>query len=133
MELATESDAPNTTVVRTDAAALEQIVYNLVDNACKYARGTDDRRVHLRVRVEGRDLVVEVADHGPGISRQAQGRLFEPFYRAGGEDVQREPGVGLGLALARRWTRSLGGELEVVKSNHTGACFRIRLAGAVVS
>jgi signal transduction histidine kinase len=133
MELAIESDAPNTAVVRTDAAALEQIVYNLVDNACKYARGTDDRRVHLRVRVEGRDLVVEVADHGPGISRQAQGRLFEPFYRDGGEDVQREPGVGLGLALARRWTGALGGKLEVVGSNHTGACFRIRLAGAVVS
>jgi len=132
MDLKPECECPDQVMLRTDPHALEQVIYNLVDNSCKYARAAEDRRIHLHVRCDGNAVVLEVADHGPGVASEVLGRMFQPFYRGLRGDASREPGVGLGLALARRWARTLGGDLEAVNIGHVGACFRVRLKDALV-
>jgi signal transduction histidine kinase len=106
-----------------DSAAVEQIVFNLVDNACKHAvpgddgareaddgRKPDDARCAISVRVglEGRALVVRAADNGPGVPAGERKRIFEPFHRAEGATAA---GAGLGLALSRNLARAGGGDL----------------------
>ena len=114
-------------LVRTDVSAVEQIVANLVDNACKYAAGAADRRIQIQTRSDARWLRVRVTDHGPGVAADAARRLFRPFHRSAQEAANSAPGVGLGLALSRRLARRLGGDLTLVSSADAGACFELRL------
>ncbi len=115
----------------TDPAAVEQILFNLVDNACKYASHGEDRRIHLEVSNTGRHVQFRVRDHGPGISRQGQRKLFLPFSKSVHEAASSAPGVGLGLALSRRLARDLGGSLELMDAlENSGASFVLRLPQA---
>jgi signal transduction histidine kinase len=112
----------------TDPQMLQQILGNLIENACKYSRGAQDRRIWLRARLEGRQwLVFEVEDRGPGVPSSDLRAIFRPFRRGQGVDAT-AGGVGLGLALAQRWAQSLGGKLTLrpVKGA-SGACFRFEL------
>ncbi len=94
----------------TDADAVEQILGNLIENAAKYAAGSDPARVELTVtRGEGR-LALRLRDHGPGVDPECGRRIFEPFDRAGHESGT-IPGAGLGLSIARALARDLGGDL----------------------
>jgi signal transduction histidine kinase len=113
LELCAESALPAGTRVRTDPAVLRQIAGNLVENACRYAAGASDRRLHLRARGEREAIVIEVEDHGPGVPAAERRRIFEPFVRAGDEMTREHPGVGLGLALASRFARAIGAELRL--------------------
>lgn len=127
MKLVVEADeAARKCVVHTDPGAVEQILFNLVDNACKYAAGAEDRRLHLQV--EQRDAVAEirVRDHGPGIAPEEARKLFHPFSKSVHQAASTAPGVGLGLALCRRLARALGGRLEL-ESCDDGACFLLTL------
>jgi signal transduction histidine kinase len=101
---------------------------NLIDNACKYSRGATDPRIFLRVRKDGhRRLIMEVQDHGPGVSRREGRSIFRPFRRGRDAEVT-AGGAGLGLALAQRWAGLLGGSLTLQGgSKDTGACFRLEL------
>lgn len=118
----------DTGAIVTDQAAVEQIVFNLVDNASKYARSADDPRIHLRVNRSAQHLELAVEDHGPGLSRQARKRLFRPFAKSAEQAAVSRPGVGLGLSLADRLARQLGGRLhwETRPPGH-GCCFHLRL------
>jgi len=113
--------------VRTDASAVEQVLFNLVDNACKYAARAEDRRIHLTASREGRRAVVRVFDHGPGISPEERRRLFSPFSKSAQRAALSAPGVGLGLALRRRLARSMGGDLRIEAKAGAGACFALVL------
>jgi signal transduction histidine kinase len=114
----------------TDATALEQIVFNLVDNACKYAGGRCAEPV-VRVSLEQRGRWAElwVCDSGPGIARRERSRLFRPFHKSADEAANSKPGVGLGLALCHRLARALGGKLSLERpaGQTAGACFVLRL------
>jgi signal transduction histidine kinase len=112
--------------VRVDAAAVEQILQNLVDNACKYATG-EDSRVHLEVVRRGRQVVFSVRDHGPGIDALRRRRLFEPFSKSAAEAATSAPGVGLGLALCRQLARSRGGDLKYEAAEGGGTRFSFSL------
>jgi signal transduction histidine kinase len=112
--------------VRGDATAIEQILFNAVDNACKYAAATDDKQIRIDGRPQGGRVVVEVSDGGPGIPPEDRRRLFQPFSRSARDAAGRAPGVGLGLALSRRLARAMGGDLELVERG-AGACFRLTL------
>ncbi len=128
MQLVEETDpACLDDAIHTDPAAVEQILFNLVDNACKYAAGAEDRRVHVRATCSRRRLDLRVCDYGPGLSREDARRLFRPFRKSAREAADSAPGVGLGLALSRRLARSLGGELRLERASHPGACFRLSL------
>jgi signal transduction histidine kinase len=131
MTLALETPAPLTDVlVRIDAAALEQILLNLVDNACKYAGATSDRRIHLAITFERRRVVLTVRDHGPGVAPAVQRRLFVPFSKSAAQAAVTAPGVGLGLALCRRLARSRGGDLRYEAAAGGGAAFQLSLPRA---
>jgi signal transduction histidine kinase len=124
-ELLVESDLPPGAALWTDGELAQQVLGNLLDNACKYSRGAEDRRVWLRARAEGKQLVFEVEDRGPGVPPRERRLIFRAFRRGGGADVT-AGGVGLGLALARRWAELLGGRLSLrPASAEGGACFRV--------
>ncbi|HZY88543.1 MAG TPA: HAMP domain-containing sensor histidine kinase [Gemmataceae bacterium] len=124
-ELIVESDLPPGAALWTDGELVQQVLGNLLDNACKYSRGAEDRRLWLRARAEGRRLMFEVEDRGPGVPPRERRLIFRAFRRGGSADVT-AGGVGLGLALARRWTELLGGELTL-RPTTGGACFRLSL------
>lgn len=129
MTLAISRAEPPDARVRADAEIVERILFNLVDNACKYAARSQDRRVAIAVSAQGRRVYFDVSDAGPGVPPAVARKLFSPFHR-GGSLAPPGPGVGLGLALARRWARGLGGRLDLVAHRPPGARFRLTLRAA---
>jgi signal transduction histidine kinase len=127
--------------VYTDPDLALQVLGTLIDNACKYAAASADSAeaacsaaptVQLRAIGAGNRVAIEVVDNGPGIAAQDRRELFKPFRRGSPEAVTRTGGVGLGLALAKRWTRLLHGALELVeRPEQRGACFRLTLPGGL--
>jgi signal transduction histidine kinase len=129
-ELVVENALGKDAALFIDAPLVQQILGNLLDNASKYSRGAADRRIWLRVDGEGRRLVFEVEDHGAGVPKRERGSIFRAFRRGRNAGVT-GGGVGLGLALARRWARLLGGELTLRPPAGGGACFRLTLPADV--
>jgi C4-dicarboxylate-specific signal transduction histidine kinase len=128
MKLLVERDElADATTIDTDLAAVEQILFNLVDNACKYAAGMPDKRLHLQIAVKRRAVTITVRDHGPGIAAAGRKRLFQPFSKSVHEAANSAPGVGLGLALSRRLAIDLGGKLELQSPADGGAAFVLTL------
>jgi signal transduction histidine kinase len=116
-------------ILATDPGAVEQILFNLVDNACKYAARAADQRIHLRVTRDKDRIRFAVVDHGPGIAPDVRGRLFRPFCKSSQEAANSAPGVGLGLALSLRLARELGGRLEWDRQSSGGTMFVLTLHG----
>lgn len=113
-------------VVMADMTAVEQIVYNLADNAAKYAC-FDGSILKVELVREKRFLVIRVEDEGKGISDSLKGKLFRPFSRSAEEAAGKQPGVGLGLALSRELARSMGGDLCLEESSGHGCRFALRI------
>jgi len=114
--------------LRTDAGAVEQILCNLVDNACKYGRRDGaPGMIELVVSRERRRVCFTVRDHGHGIPRGEQNTIFLPFHKSAREAAHTAPGVGLGLALCRRLAAELRGTLEIDRTWKHGAAFVLRL------
>jgi signal transduction histidine kinase len=111
----------------TDQSVVEQILFNLVDNAAKYAREADVRQIHVIASRNGEWINLEVRDHGPGIEQQPWGRAPRAFGKSAQQSAETAPGVGLGLALCRRLARQLGGRLEIGSANGGGASVTILL------
>jgi signal transduction histidine kinase len=103
----------------TDMIAVQQILLNLVDNACKYGR----TEIQLNVAVVGDRMEFRVSDRGPGLDPAAGARLFRAFSKSRSDAV---PGIGLGLYLSRRLARDLGGDLQHVATPQ-GATFVLSL------
>jgi signal transduction histidine kinase len=116
--------------VETDPDAVGLIVYNLVDNACKYAAAAADRRVLLRAALVGRNLRLTIEDFGPGLSPAHRARLFRAFDRGERRADDPAPGIGLGLALARSLARDLGGDLMHETKDGPGALFALLIPRA---
>jgi signal transduction histidine kinase len=126
LDLDIESGAESL-ALSTDDEAIGQILFNLIDNAAKYARGARDPHVHVVVRRTANRAQIDVRDHGEGVPAAFAARIFAPFDRGARQAASNDaPGVGLGLPLARALARDLGGELELVPGGD-GACFRLTL------
>ncbi len=97
--------------VTLDTSALEHILFNLIDNAAKYAAASKPPIVSLDIAVGADEVVIRVSDQGPGISESECGRVFRPFHKSAEKAAETKPGVGLGLALSRRLARSMDGTL----------------------
>jgi signal transduction histidine kinase len=122
------SEEAKSTLVHVDVSVVEQILFNLVDNACKYGTRLDhERMIHLEALSVGKGGMLRVRDHGAGISEDAARRLFQPFSKSAQEAAHSAPGVGLGLALCRRLSRAMGGELRWNPAIRDGACFELSL------
>ncbi len=111
--------------VRTQPAMIEQVLFNLVDNACKYGKPSTTGKVELRLSHEGGRLRMQVSDGGPGVDVGERRRVFEPFHKTDLEAANSEPGVGLGLALCKRMAVSMGGKLAYRESESGGATFEL--------
>jgi signal transduction histidine kinase len=116
--------------VRGDPTAIGQILFNLVDNACKYARQAADKRIELTLGHLGAAVRVAVRDHGPGIAKAAKRRLFRGFTKAAADAATSAPGIGLGLSLSRRLARAMGGDLVLSHSGTDGTEIALTLAKA---
>ncbi|MGQ0615206.1 MAG: sensor histidine kinase [Planctomycetaceae bacterium] len=112
--------------VRLNADAVAQILFNLVDNACKYAQGAAEATLEITARAQEGCLRLQVRDHGPGVPAAAAKSIFTPFSRGGRDAADPIPGLGLGLALSRGLARDLGGELTLDPSP-CGALFTLRI------
>jgi two-component system phosphate regulon sensor histidine kinase PhoR len=106
--------------VRGDEDRLGQVLVNLLHNAVKFSPQGGD--VTVRVRVEGDDVVTAVEDHGIGIPKSAQTRIFERFYKLDRARV-RGGGTGLGLSIARHVVEGHNGRIWVVSDEGAGSTF----------
>lgn len=109
-------------LVLVDGVLLEQVVVNLVENAAKYA--PPGSAIDLSASASDREVIVEVADRGPGIPPGEEARIFDKFYRA---KPAREGGVGLGLTICRGIIEAHGGRIWAENRSGGGALFRFSI------
>jgi two-component system, OmpR family, sensor histidine kinase KdpD len=109
-------------LVLVDGVLLEQVVINLVENAVKYAPAGSV--IDLSASASDREMVVEVADRGPGVPVGEEARIFDKFYRA---KPAREGGVGLGLTICRGVIEAHGGRIWAENRRGGGAVFRFAI------
>jgi signal transduction histidine kinase len=117
-------EAPLPVVGEWDADRLEQALTNLLTNAARYGQG---KPVHVSVRRDGTDAVMEVGDEGQGIAPEDQERIFGKFERA----VNRNEvaGLGLGLFIVQNIVGLHGGSVDVKSTVGQGSVFTVRLPG----
>jgi two-component system phosphate regulon sensor histidine kinase PhoR len=121
-----ENKIPFQSVVWADADRLQQVFFNLADNAIKY--GKNGGCVTVGARDTGDKMEVSVADDGPGIPPDALGRVFERFYRVDRARSRESGGTGLGLAIVKHIVQAHGGEAWVKSEVSKGATFHFTLA-----
>jgi two-component system sensor histidine kinase KdpD len=109
-------------LVLVDGVLLEQVVINLVENAVKYA--PSGSTIDLSASPSDREIVVEVADRGPGIPSGEEARIFDKFYRG---RFAREGGVGLGLTICRGIVEAHSGRIWAENRSGGGALFRFSI------
>ena len=108
--------------VRADDRKLRQVLINLLGNSVKF---TDRGVISLKVEQSGQRYIFGVEDTGPGITEEAQKRIFEPFQQA--EEGEAKGGTGLGLAITKRHIELMGGSLSLESTPGDGSCFRFEL------
>jgi two-component system sensor histidine kinase KdpD len=108
-------------LVPFDAVLIEQALINLLENAAKYSQG----QIEVRASAAAAEVMVEIADRGPGIEPGQEDRVFEKFHRAVREGGP--SGVGLGLAICRAIVAAHGGRIWVQNRDGGGASFRFAL------
>ncbi|PYK58898.1 MAG: PAS domain-containing sensor histidine kinase [Verrucomicrobia bacterium] len=117
-----ENQVPDDVVVRADADRVQQVIFNLVDNAIKYGR--PEGRVWINARLaDGQFAEVSVRDNGPGIPPDSIDRVFERFYRADKARSREQGGTGLGLSIVKHIVQSHGGEVRVESELGQGTTF----------
>lgn len=112
-----------------DAVKLRTILRNLIGNAAKY---TVSGRITFVVAQERGQVRLAIRDTGPGIAAGDHEAIFEPFRQVDGSSTRKHGGVGLGLALARKLARLLGGDLTVDSAPDAGSTFAVVLPESAV-
>jgi two-component system sensor histidine kinase KdpD len=112
-------------MVKVDAVLFEQVLFNLLDNAAKYAPAAST--IRLQAWREGNQVNLQVLDEGPGIPENDLERIFDKFYRVQKGDHVRA-GTGLGLAISRGFVEIMDGTIAAAnRADRSGAVFTIRL------
>jgi len=114
----------DTILGRWDGSRIEQVLTNLLSNACRYS--PPHAEIVVRARANDRHAIVEVIDHGPGIAPDQQQKLFTPFFR-GAAASRHKGGLGLGLYITREIVRRHGGSMRVSSTPGQGATFSFEL------
>ncbi len=119
--------APDLPDVPLDAAAIQQALANLIDNAIKYSGERRRLRVSARLEAQESTLCLEVADEGVGIPAAETQRIFEKFYRIGRSETQGRRGSGVGLALVKHIVEAHGGRVSVESRLGEGSRFTLHI------
>jgi two-component system sensor histidine kinase GlrK len=108
-----------------DRGKIRLILENLLSNAVKYSPkgGT----IHLQARAAGPQLVLDVADSGPGIPVEDRGHVFEAFYTGRAAKSTAVKGTGIGLSVVLEFVAAHGGTIQIVDGQFPGAHFRIAM------
>ncbi len=121
-EMTIPSDLP---MVRVDPVIFEQALFNLLDNAAKYA--PDGSVIRISGRADAENVVIQILDEGPGIPPADLDRVFDTFYLVRKGDQVRA-GTGLGLSICRGFIEAMGGTITAGnRTDRSGAVFTIRL------
>ncbi|MCQ1535755.1 PAS domain S-box protein [Methanosarcina sp. KYL-1] len=107
--------------IRADRTKFKQILYNLLDNAIKFTH--ENGLVAIDARAAGENVLIRVADSGPGISGENQKKLFHPFTQLGKFESREQPGTGLGLAIVKKFVEMHGGRIWVESEPGKGSVF----------
>jgi signal transduction histidine kinase len=121
----TISSDGSTPMLLADPEALAQAILNLLGNAMKYSG--DARDIEIRIGTRDGEACVDVIDHGIGIARDEQSRIFEHFHRVQSIETAGIAGTGLGLPLARHVVEAHRGRIAVVSQPGRGSTFSVRL------
>ena len=111
--------------VLVDPDAIALAVFNLLDNAVKYSERATP--IYVRVRRNNNSLCIEVEDHGVGISKMDQEKIFEKFYRVHDNEGKKSPGSGIGLTLVREIAQAHNGQVNVQSQLGVGSTFQLLL------
>ncbi|MEE8525254.1 MAG: HAMP domain-containing sensor histidine kinase [Thermoanaerobaculia bacterium] len=123
LDVELQDDLP---VVAFDRDAVAHILQNLLDNAEKYTRGVEGRRIRVALSRNGKGVDLSVTDNGHGIAPDLRRRLFRPFTRGGNRDSPE--GLGLGLALVKVLAEAQGGAIAYRDAPAGGAMFTVSFA-----
>jgi signal transduction histidine kinase len=107
--------------VKVEPHLMQQVIFNLVNNACQAMQGGGE--IGVLTRVSPPWAILEVKDTGPGVAAEVREHIFEPFFTTKAEGE----GTGLGLSLSRDFVRQFGGDLECESDPGEGSLFRVRL------
>jgi two-component system, sensor histidine kinase len=111
--------------VLADLLMLKRVLSNLIDNAIKFS--PEDARIVVAARPVGRHWCVQVRDAGPGIAWAEQAKVFEEFVQLNNPERDRALGMGLGLAIAKRFVDMMNGRLNVRSAPGRGTCMSVLL------
>ncbi|WP_442510810.1 sensor histidine kinase [Novipirellula sp. SH528] len=119
-----ERDANLDVMLNVDPDILEMVLVNLLSNVEKYA--ADGKFVRVASKLDANELVIEVADRGPGIPRRYHRKIFRPFFRLD-DSINAPSGTGIGLAIAKIAAERHGGRL-IIRHSDVGTHFELRIA-----
>ena len=108
-----------------DREAMEQVIHNLIDNACKYS--DESKLVEVQLYPKGNNVVISVRDQGIGIRKEDHDKIFSRFYRAGEELTQTVKGSGIGLTIVKQIVEAHKGKITLESSPGKGSIFTIIL------
>jgi len=111
--------------VQLDYLEIEQVMTNIIENAVRYT--PSDSPIDVSVQTEGDQMIISVADRGPGIPPADLERVFDKFYRVLGRTSERPTGSGLGLAVSKGLVEAHGGHIWVENRQEGGSVFRFTL------
>jgi two-component system NtrC family sensor kinase len=119
IRLDVQEDLPDFILPPTE---LQQVLLNLMNNAMDVVE-EDNGTISIAVKLEQKDIVIEVSDNGPGIPKKDLPRIFDPFFTT--KPVGK--GTGLGLSICYGIVKRMGGEIRVNSAPGAGTTFRVRI------
>jgi signal transduction histidine kinase len=119
LNLEITSDLP---AVQIDSSRMEQVILNLLSNACKFS--PEKSEIGFKARIESGYLQIDVQDQGIGIAAEDQEMLFQPYHRVV-QDRQKYPGIGLGLAVAKQIVEAHRGKIWLTSQRGAGSTFSL--------
>ncbi|MEZ5345712.1 MAG: HAMP domain-containing sensor histidine kinase [Pyrinomonadaceae bacterium] len=110
-----------------DEGAIRQALINLLSNAVKYSKPDSGKTIGISLDINNNEAIIQVTDHGVGISAADQREIFKPFRRSERESTQSKRGTGLGLAITKEIVSGHGGKISVESEPGMGSTFTIKL------
>ena len=108
-------------LVMADKGKIEQVFYNLIDNAIKFSHNDSD--INITTKSKGNKVIVSVKDYGIGIPKESLKKIWERFYKTDASRGKDKKGSGLGLAIVKEIIQSHGEEIDVISTENAGTEF----------